>query len=68
MTANALPNAAPLFSALVFHYYVGIAQLVEFATDNRKVGGSNPPADTMLPWTADPLITTGGDRLVNRPR
>ena len=63
MTANALPNAAPL---LFPPCYVGIAQLVEFATDNRKVGGSNPPADTMLPWTADPLMTTGGDRLVNR--
>ena len=55
-------HAAPLFSRLV---YVGIAQLVEFATDNRKVGGSRPPADTTLPWTADPLITTGGDGLVS---
>ena len=28
--------------------YVGIAQLVEFATDNRKVGGSRPPTDTKI--------------------
>ena len=28
--------------------------------------GSEPSSGTMLPWTADPLMTTGGDRLVNR--
>ena len=34
--------------------------------DKTEVGGSSPPMRTMLPWTADPLMTTGGDRLVNR--
>ena len=28
--------------------------------------GSSPVSDTTLPWSADPLMTTGGDRLVNR--
>ena len=63
MTANALPYAAPL---LFPPCYVGVAQLVVHSADNRKVTGSSPVTDTMLPWTADPLMTTGGDRLVNR--
>ena len=63
MTANALPYAAPL---LFPPCYVGVAQLAVHSADNREVGGSNPPVPTMLPWDADPLMTTGGDRLVNR--
>ena len=39
-------NAAPFISALHFLYYVRVVQLVEHSTDNRVVGGSNPPVNT----------------------
>ena len=29
-----------------FPYYVRVVQLVEHSTDNRVVGGSNPPVNT----------------------
>ena len=48
--------------------YTNVTQMAEFRSDTSAVVGSTPTISTMLPWDADPLITTGGDRLENRLR
>ena len=51
---------------ILYSLYTSVTQQEEFRSDTSAVVGSTPTTSTMLPWAADPLMTTGGDRLVNR--